>query len=268
MTELSLLERRLAAIADDKSQAAAFYEALLDAMLYVPIPGDTPLDAAAVLAGAKLDLMVDQSETGRMFMPVFDSAERALAHVAGIGDGQERSYAELPAAGLIRSLDPEIAIVLNPGAAHVKIFDHDELRHLRGEIRRLERSRRRRGAPAGGKFAFRAVLDLPADMAAALAKVCDATPSVYAVYMLEVPDDRYEYGKKVVIVLDIDDDESDRAFKAAGEAVGEALADFFAAGTYLELANYEAEEGYAAAITQHNVSPVYSRGAAAGTPDG
>jgi hypothetical protein len=266
VTELSHLERLLASIAEDKSQVVPFYEALIASNLYVPIPGDKPVTADEAAAGAKLDLMVVQAESGRLFMPVFDTPERAQAHVAEAesADDEARSYAELPAEALIRTLDPKIAIVLNPGATHTKIFDLDELRHLRAEMRRLEKAKRKSGAKGGGKVAFRAVLDLPDDVAASLAKACDETPSVYAVYMLEIPDPKHEYDKKYLVLLDIDDEDSDRAFKEAGQAVGQALADHFAAGTYLEMANFEEEEAYAAAITKENVPPVYSRGAALG----
>lgn len=267
MTELSPLERLLASIAEDKSQVVPFYEAFLASMLYVPVPGDKPISVEEARAGAKLDLMVVQADSGRLFMPVFDTPERALGYAAEAqeGDGRSRTHAELPAENLIRSLDSKIAVVLNPGAAHTKVFDPDELRHLRAELRRIGKIERKKQAKGeGGKVAFRAVLELPDDMAAALAKACDETPSVYAVYILEVPDPKHEYDKKYLVLLDIDDDDSDRAFKEAGQAVGEALAPHFAAGTYLEMANFEEEEAYAAAIAQKNVPPVYSRGAAAG----
>ena len=268
MTELSQLDRLLAEIAEDKSQVVPFYEAFLASMLYVPVPGDKPITVEEARAGAKLDLMVVQAESGRLFMPVFDSPERALAYAAHAQeeDNTERTHAELPAESLIHSLDSKIAVVLNPGAPHTKVFDVDELRHLRAELRRVDKVKRKKQAKGdgGGKVSFRAVLELPDDLAAALAKVCDETPSVYAVYMLEVPDPKHEYDKKYLVLLDIDDDESDRAFKEAGQAIGEALAPHFAAGTYLEMANFEEEEAYAAAIAQENVPPVYSRGAALG----
>ncbi len=270
MTELSHLERLLASIAEDKSQVVPFYEAFLGSMLYVPVPGDKPITVDEARAGAKLDLMVVQADSGRLFMPVFDTPERALAYAeeASKGDDRARTHAELPGENLIRSLDSKIALVLNPGATHTKIFDLDELRHLRAEMRRVDKVKRKKSAQGqgegegGGKVVFRAVLDLPEDLAAALAKVCDETPSVYAVYMLEIPDTKHEYDKKYLVLLDIDDDDSDRAFREAGQAVGDVLAKHFAGGTYLEMANFEEEEAYAAAITKENVPPVYSRGAA------
>lgn len=265
MTELSHLDRLLASIADDKSQVVPFYEAFLGSLLYVPVPGEKPVTVDDARAGAKLDLMVVQADSGRLFMPVFDSPERALAYAeeAGKADNRARTHAELPAENLIRSLDSKIVVVLNPGATHTKIFDVDELRHLRAEMRRLDKVKRKKQSTGegGGKVTFRAVLDLPGDMASALARVCDDTPSVYAVYLLEIPDTKHEYDKKYLVLLDIDDEESDRAFREAGKAVGDVLAEHFAAGTYLEMANFEEEEAYAAAIAKENVPPVYSRGA-------
>ncbi len=265
VTELSQLERLLAAVAEDPAKAVPFYEALLGSLIYVPTPGDKPLTVEDVRNGAELDLMVIEAEDGRLYMPVFASAERALAYGAELPAVETggKTYAELPAEGLIRMLDPKIALTIDLGAEHARTLDLEELHHLRSELDRIGKGGRQRRLRARGstRLSFRAVLDLPAAMAAALAEVCGERPSIGAVYLVEVPDPERSNGKKFIALLDIDDKTGD-AFKAAGEAIGRVLSDHFAAGTYFELANLADEDAWAAAVTQKKVAPVYRRGAA------
>jgi hypothetical protein len=230
---------------DDHAQA--FYDAFLNARLYVPTASDD-----TDLPDDTVSLLVADIE-GEGIVPVFDSEARLAAWAE-----EPVPFTVLPGHALVAQLDPELSVALNVGTDYFKLFVDAELAWLRERLNETVSDL----APhdSAELTAFRDTAP-PASLIAALTPALERNPHVGAAFLVEAePAQIAEAGKarRFLLVLDVGDAEED-LFAEVARDVGIAARPALGGDEVMDIIAFNPAEGTGRALIARGVMPVFVR---------
>ena len=244
---VSALDRALARAEDGDAQAQAFYDAFLNARLYVPTASDD-----ADPTGDTVSLLVADIE-GEGIVPVFDSEAR-------LADWAEEPvpFTVLPGHALVAQLDPDLAVALNVGTTHFKLFVDAELAWLRERLNEtvIDLAPRDAGEPV----AFRDAAP-PETLVSALAPALRRNEYVGAAFLVEAEAaDPVKAGKarRFLLVLDVGDAEEE-IFAEVARDVGIAARSALGDDELMDIIAFNPAEGTGRALIERSVVPIFAR---------
>lgn len=241
---LSELDRALARAEDGDAQAQAFYDAFLNARLYVPTATD---DAGA--PDDTVSLLVADIE-GEGIVPVFDSEAR-------LADWAEEPvpFTVLPGHALVAQLDPDLAVALNVGTVHFKLFVDAELAWLRERLNETVTDLAPRDT--GALVAFRDAAP-PAILVSALAPALERNLDVGAAFLVEAEAAGDSKARRFLLVLDVGDAE-DEIFAEVARDVGIAARSALGGDEIMDIIAFNPAEGTGRALIERSVVPIFAR---------
>jgi len=238
------LDAVLAVAERGDAEAMAFYDAFLNARLYVPTTEEDPAGEAGTVG-----LLVAEVED-EGFVPVFDTEAR-------LTDWAERELPFTVLAGhtLVEQLDPELQIALNVGTEHFKLFVEPELKWLRARLGEtvtgLETS-------DGAETAAFRTTEPPATLVEALRPALARNAPVAAAFLVEAEDPQAGRQRRWLLVLDVGDAD-EAVFGEAARDVGIAARAALGGDEYMDIVALNPLEGTGRALIAQGVTPIYAR---------
>jgi SseB protein N-terminal domain len=238
------LDRALAAAGASDDRAEAFYDAFLNARLYVPTErDDTDLPADTV------SLLVADIE-GEGIVPVFDSEARLAAWAE-----EPVPFTVLPGHALVAQLDPELSVALNVGTEHFKLFVDDELAWLRERLEETVADLASRNTAELIEFGDAAP---PAALAEALLPALARNADVGAAFLVEAKSAEAGKTRRFVLVLDVGD-AGDALFAEVARDVGIAARRALGGDEVMDIIAFNPVEGTGRALIERAVMPIFAR---------
>jgi len=244
------LDRALAAAEDSDDRAQAFYDAFLNARLYVPTAGDDTDDEAD---GDTVSLLVADIE-GEGIVPVFDSEARLAAWAE-----EPVPFTVLPGHTLVAQLDPELSVALNVGTPHFKLFVDAELGWLRDRLNETLSDL----APTDVSEAV-AFSDAPPPEAlvAALLPALERNIDVGAAFLVEADAAGDGKMRRYLLILDVGDAEEE-IFAEVARDVGIAARPALGGDEIMDIIAFNPAEGTGRALIERSVVPIFARASSA-----
>jgi len=244
------LDRALARAEDGDAQAQAFYDAFLNARLYVPTATDDTGDTGDTgLPADTVSLLVADIE-GEGIVPVFDSEAR-LADWAE----EPAPFTVLAGHALVAELDPMLSLALNVGTEHFKLFVEDELAWLRERLSETVTDL----APhdTAELVEFRDVPP-PETLVAALMPALRRNTEVGAAFLVEAAAAEAGRARRFVLVLDVGDADEE-IFAAVARDVGIAARSALGGDELMDIIAFNPAGGTGRALIERSVAPIFAR---------
>lgn len=233
-------------------RAQAFYDAFLNARLYVPTASDD-----TDLPDNTVSLLVADIE-GEGIVPVFDSEARLATWAE-----EPVPFTVLAGHALVALLDPELSVALNVGTPYFKLFVDAELAWLR---ERLDESVTDLAPHDTAELvAFRDTAP-PAPLVAALAPALERNTDVGAAFLVEAETadaDKSGKARRFLLVLDVGDAEEE-VFAEVARDVGIAARPVLGADEVIDIIAFNPAEGTGRALIERAVAPIFVRASGSG----
>jgi hypothetical protein len=244
----SPLDRALGVAELGDAQAQAFYDAFLNARLYVPTAEDDP-----DLPTDTVSLLVADIE-GEGIVPVFDSEDRLATWAE-----EPVAFTVLAGHALVEQLDPALQIALNVGTEHFKLFVESELAWLRERLG--ETVTDLAAHDTADLIAFRDGAP-PEGLVEALLRALRQNELAGAAFLVEAEEAGVEGGRRYLLVLDVGDAD-EAAFAEAARDVGVAARSALGGGAFMDIIAFNPLEGTGRALIERAVAPIFVRAQAA-----
>lgn len=244
------LAQAIRAVDSGRSEPTDFYRLFLTTELLVPVDDATMERSQSGELGPEDDIsiLVLEGDEGPM-VPLFDSATKLNEWA-----GQEMPFMALTGEVLLEVLDADLQIALNPNTDHSKLLDIDEIATLREWMAQSFED----AELSGGPVRVTAVTEIDPELDATLSRAINGQAAIKQAFLLAaVGEDEEEDDAHLLILLDAEG--GDDAFRAAAQAVGRAIQPFFDENEYFELMRFEAGDSVSDAVTAGEIEPYYVR---------
>lgn len=243
------LDQALAVAEEGDDFAQAFYDAFLNARLYVPTASDD-----AGLPSDTVSLLVADIE-GEGIVPVFDSEARLAAWAE-----EPAPFTVLAGHTLVAQLDPKLSVALNVGTPHFKLFVDAELAWLRERL--SETVTDLKPADTSALIDFRDAPP-PQRLVEALAPALERNPEVGAAFLIEAETPEAEMieagdNRRFLLVLDVGDADEE-VFGEVARDVGIAARAMLDDGEVMDIIAFNPAEGTGRALIERSVAPIFAR---------
>jgi len=238
------LDRALAVAEDGDDQAQAFYDAFLNARLYVPTASDD-----TDIPDDTVSLLVADIE-GEGIVPVFDSEERLAVWAE-----EPVPFTVLAGHALVAQLDPELSVALNVGTPHFKLFVEAELGWLRERLAETVTDQAPHDAAALVDFREEAP---PAPLVEILAPALERNVDVGVAFLVEAKTADSGKARRFLLVLDVGDAEEE-VFAEVARDVGIAARSALGDGEVMDIIAFNPAEGTGRALIDRSIIPIFVR---------
>lgn len=238
------LDQALAVAEEGDDFAQAFYDAFLNARLYVPTASDD-----TGLPSDTVSLLVADIE-GEGIVPVFDSEARLAAWAE-----EPVPFTVLAGHTLVAQLDPELSVALNVGTPHFKLFVDAELAWLRERL--SETVTDLKPADTSTLIDFRDAPP-PQRLVEALAPALERNTDVAAAFLVEADKSEDSGARRFLLVLDVGDADEE-VFGEVARDVGIAARAMLDDGEIMDIIAFNPAEGTGRALIERSVAPIFAR---------
>ena len=239
--DMTALDAALARADDGDAQAQAFYDAFLQAQLYVPTAEGPDSDP-----DAGLRLLVAEVEDERI-VPVFDTHERFAEWAEA-----DCPFAVVSGFSLVEALDPALSLALNVGLSGFKLFVPDELAWLRQQISQTVTGLGDFDPSLAGEFRE---VEPPAELMAALRPALQRHAMVAAAFLVAAS----EGERRWILVLDVGD-APDETFGALARDIGVDMRAVIGEGEAMDILAFNPLDEIGRELLRRSVAPVYASG--------
>jgi hypothetical protein len=244
------LAQAIRAVDSGQSQPTDFYRLFLKTELLVPVDDATMERSQSGELGAEDDIsiLVLEGDDGPT-VPLFDAPAKLNEWA-----GQEMPFMALTGEVLLEVLDADLQIALNPNSSPSKLIDIDEIAALRAWLAQSPEFSQAQDGPVR----VTAVTDLDPELDSTLKDALRRQETVKRAYLLAAVGEGEEEDDAHLLIM-LDSDGSEDAFREAAGAVGRAIQPYFDEEEYFELMRFEAGDSVSDAVRAGEIAPYFTR---------